>query len=229
MKLKIKIILVLIPCVFLFKNAMASKLSELEQFHRTLLLRQHAQERIVIEKASPSIVKITSYNEEDKAVSYGSGFIVSANGVIVSNYHVIQGAKRVGVLTDSGTSFDVEGVILFDPQNDLVVLKIDANDLEYIDIGDAKELETNEKVVAMGFAWAGKLTPSIGHLQRKRREGDRKWLQHTASIVPGSSGGPLLNMEGEVVGINTAYQTDNSLQNFAIPIEYLKAWFQSKD
>jgi serine protease Do len=140
----------------------------------------------------------------------GSGVIVDDDGHIVTNYHVIDGAQEVTVkLADGRTVSDVR-VVGADPPADLAVLKIDSGGLTAAPWGRSESLEVGEEVLAIGNPYRFDRTVTAGIISAKDRQGvvgelsHQEFLQTDAAVNPGNSGGPLVNMKGEVIGINTA-------------------------
>lgn len=164
---------------------------------------------------------------ERKQASLGSGFIISADGYIVTNNHVVEGAELIRVNFDGSGPKDKENsytaqVIGTDSQTDLALLKIDAgSDLPFIKFGDSDALEVGDWVLAIGNPFGLDHTVTAGILSAKFRNIDSsslvRFLQTDASINPGNSGGPLLNLKGEVIGINTAIAAQGQGIGFAIP------------
>lgn len=157
--------------------------------------------------------------------SLGSGFIISEDGYIVTNNHVIEGADVVRVNFDSirnqETSIEAK-VIGQDKETDLALLKIESTEkLPFIKFGDSDALEVGEWVVAIGNPFGLDHSVTAGILSAKFRNIDSsslvRFLQTDASINPGNSGGPLINMKGEVIGINTAISAQGQGIGFAIP------------
>ena len=158
----------------------------------------------VFAKVRPSVVTV---NTEQLA---GSGWILSANGLIVTNNHVVEGAKNVTVTLLSGQTFKA-GTILTDAIDDLAVIDIGVNDLPAAELGDSSKIRVGDWVVAMGNAQGeGILTTQgkICSIGSTFKAGEKETLYNTlgtnASITYGNSGGPLVNMDGEVIGIVTA-------------------------
>lgn len=154
--------------------------------------------------------------------SLGSGFIISEDGYIFTNYHVIENAKEITVTLHDGESYEAD-VIGIDPKTDLALIKIEANDkLPYVKMGDSEKLEVGEWVVAIGNPFGLAETVTAGIVSAKGRiigSGPYdNFIQTDASINPGNSGGPLFNINGEVVGINTAIINQGQGIGFAIPI-----------
>lgn len=157
--------------------------------------------------------------------SLGSGFIISKDGYIVTNNHVVDGADKIFVtFDDRGTRVDsVEAKIVGkDPDTDIALLKINVDDdLPVLQFGDSDALDVGEWVVAIGNPFGLSSTVTAGIVSAKGRNIHAgpfdNFLQTDASINPGNSGGPLINMEGEVVGINTAISATGQGIGFAIP------------
>lgn len=193
----------------------------------------------VYRKVIPTVVNITS-----TAVAFdffygavpqqgqGSGFIIDSGGHILTNYHVIAGARQVEVTLSNKKKYRAD-VIGSDRQKDLAVLQIPAKNLTPAVLGDSTTLEVGQKVYAIGnpFGLSGTMTRGIISSIRSVRgsEGNAidKAIQTDAAINPGNSGGPLLNSHGEVIGINSMILTGGAEQSagvgFAIPINSAKA------
>jgi serine protease Do len=155
----------------------------------------------------------------------GSGFIVSADGVILTNAHVVDGADRVTVKLTDRREFEAR-VLGTDAKSDVAVLKIDAKDLPVVRIGDPASLEPGEWVVAIGAPFGFENSVTAGIVSAKGRtlpnDGYVPFIQTDVAVNPGNSGGPLFNLRGEVVGINSQiYSRSGGYQgvSFAIPID----------
>jgi serine protease Do len=152
----------------------------------------------------------------------GSGFIISADGYIVTNHHVVAQADKVQVsLREGEKTYDAE-VVGTDEETDLALLKIDAErELPSLEFGDSEGLEPGQWVVAIGNPFGLSHTVTAGIVSAKGRVIGAgpydNFIQTDASINPGNSGGPLLNLEGDVVGINTAIVAQGQGIGFAIP------------
>ena len=171
----------------------------------------------VIAKVRPSVVAITT---EASVVSHsgrsftqqgaGSGWIVGKDGIIITNNHVIDGAKVIRVILDDGRTFTAEAVHP-DPVADLAIIKINARDLPALKFGDSSQLQVGEWVVAIGNSLGMGISATKGivsalNVSLSTTPGETLYglIQTDAAINPGNSGGPLLNLQGEVVGINSA-------------------------
>jgi Do/DeqQ family serine protease len=155
----------------------------------------------------------------------GSGFITTADGQIITNAHVVDGADRVQVTLKDGRSFEGR-VVGADPVTDVAVINIDARDLPTVSVSDSDQLLPGEWVVAIGnplgldsTVTAG-IVSATGRTSREVGVPDKRvdFIQTDAAINPGNSGGPLLNLRGEVVGVNTAIIQGAQGLGFAIPI-----------
>ncbi len=193
----------------------------------------------------PAVVTIlVSYDDDDlppharemipgptpEHMGEGSGFIINADGHIVTNYHVIEGAKNITVKNTEGDEFDAR-VIGGDPMTDIALVKIEADEqLPTVPLGDSASVSVGDYVIAIGHPLG--LTHSVtagivSALDRRDlpiegREHQGNFIQVDAPINPGNSGGPLLDMHGEVIGINTAINRQGQGISFAIPVDLLK-------
>lgn len=160
----------------------------------------------IAEKYSKAVVSLTSLDEDNELVSGGSGFIVDPIGIIVTNYHVIEDATTVWVKFPNGAHYKAEGVLGVDEEWDIAVLKLKAEGLSTVPMGDSSKLSVGERIVTIGNPLGLETTVSDGIISALRNIDDttEKLIQFTAPISPGSSGGPLFNTKGEVVGIATS-------------------------
>ncbi|WP_028669406.1 Do family serine endopeptidase [Saccharospirillum impatiens] len=156
----------------------------------------------------------------------GSGFILSEDGYILTNNHVIDGADDVRVMLTNGTSYEAE-VVGTDPQSDVALLKVEAENLHAVTMGSSEDLKVGEWVLAIGSPFNFEYSVTAGIVSAKGRAlggSDRyvPFIQTDVAINPGNSGGPLFNLDGEVVGINSQIYTRSGGfmgVSFAIPID----------
>jgi Do/DeqQ family serine protease len=195
----------------------------------------------VAEKVSPAVVNVSAESvvrdvdpffgtffgpSERRTQSLGSGLIVDANGIVVTNAHVIEGASRIVVTTLDGRELDAD-VLGSDRDADLAVLKLKVRGLPAIPLGRSSDLMIGETVIAIGNPFGLSHTVTSGVLSAMGRtvpseRGERvftDFLQTDAAINPGNSGGPLVNILGEVIGINTSIIQGASGIGFAIPAD----------
>ncbi|MDW5443697.1 DegQ family serine endoprotease [Polaromonas sp. SM01] len=161
--------------------------------------------------------------DEDQPRGVGSGFILSSDGFVMTNAHVVEGADEVIVTLTDKREFKAK-IIGADKRTDVAVVKIDATGLPAVKIGDISRLKVGEWVMAIGSPFGLENTVTAGIVSAKQRDtGDYlPFIQTDVAINPGNSGGPLLNMRGEVVGINSQiYSRSGGFQgiSFAIPID----------
>ena len=188
----------------------------------------------VAEKAKPTVVEITteivsnhSYFQQYVESGAGSGVIISTDGYIITNNHVIEGASKITVRLTTGTEYEAV-LIGTDSQSDIAVLKVDATGLPYATIGDSSKLAVGEEVLAIGNplgSLGGSVTNGIiSALDREITIDGQKMqlLQTNAAINPGNSGGGLFNMNGELIAIVNAKSYGDAIEGlgFAIPINY---------
>jgi len=173
----------------------------------------------VVAKVKPSVVAITTevvsldfFNRPFTQQGAGSGWILDENGIIVTNNHVVEGASTITVTMDDGNIFTVDQSSVFtDGLNDLAIVKIDAQNLPAVSVGDSNALRVGEWVVAIGNALGQGIRATEGIISRQGvaipvTQGQPLYdlLETTAAINPGNSGGPLVNLAGEVIGITSA-------------------------
>jgi len=155
-----------------------------------------------------------------KESSLGSGFIISEDGYIVTNNHVIKDADQIKVILHDNKEYEAT-VVGTDPMTDLALIKIDAKNLMALKFGSSSKAEVGSWVVAIGSPFGLEQTVTAGIVSAKGRiigSGPYDdFIQTDASINPGNSGGPLLNLDGEVIGINTAITRSGQGIGFAIP------------
>ena len=182
---------------------------------------QTAQE--IAKKAFGSTVLLVMEDANGQPLSLGSGFFVH-DGEIASNLHVVEGAaKGYAKLVGEKTKYGIEGITAVDPERDLVVLKISGGRSQALPLGNSDAVQVGESVYAVGNPQGLEGTFSQGIVSSIREVGGDKLLQITAPISPGSSGGPVLSGQGQVIGVSVATFRGGQNLNFAIPANYLKS------
>ena len=193
----------------------------------------------VAETISPSLVTIQSKQEvlvrrrngvrpRDINLGLGSGLIISDNGYIVTNAHVIEQADEIAVSLSNGETINAE-IIGTDPKTDIALIKIEQKDLVAANLGDSDQVRVGQFVIAAGnpFGLSASITSGIVSAKGRSNVGIADYedfIQTDASINQGNSGGPLVNLDAEVIGINTAMlgRNGNIGIGFAIPINLVK-------
>lgn len=176
--------------------------------------------------------------KEKKDVGGGTGFIVSSDGLILTNKHVVSDTEaEYSVILNDGKRYDAK-VVGRDSFNDIAFLKIEVNNLPIVELGDSDKIQIGQTVIAIGYAlgeYSNSVTKGIisgigrdivagGGGQSEKLEGV---IQTDAAINPGNSGGPLISLQGQVIGINTAVNQAGQLIGFAIPINSAKTLVES--
>jgi S1-C subfamily serine protease len=187
----------------------------------------------LIAAANPSVVEIDisatvrSGRRTVQQQGAGSGWILGANGTIVTNNHVVTGANTIAVITSDGKTFPAS-VINKDPITDLALIKINATQLKSMRIGDASKLRSGDWVLAIGNPLGEGLIATQGIVSRlgvnvplSATQTYNDLIETTAPINPGNSGGPLINMSGEVIGITTL--TASGVQGMGYAISMVDA------
>lgn len=155
----------------------------------------------------------------------GSGFLISADGVIATNHHVIDGARQLLVKLGDGRELEVEGVIATDAAHDVALIKVAGEALPFLELGSAASLREGDRVAVIGspLGLAGSISEGIFSATRDVMMGrEGPWLQITAAISPGSSGSPVLDGDGRVVGVAVATMLGGQSVNLAVPASFLK-------
>ena len=197
----------------------------------------------IAEKVSKSVVSIITsskatdfFGQSYDSSAAGTGIIVTEDGYVLTNKHVINGATKVTVVLDDGTTYEDVKVVATDPLNDVAYLKIDdASNLTPAKLGDSKTVSVGQQVIAIGNAlgqYQNTVTSGIisgtgrsvtaSDSSGRGTETLSDMIQTDAAINSGNSGGPLVNAAGEVIGINTATSTSAENMGFAIPISSAK-------
>ena len=197
----------------------------------------------IADKVSASVVSIVTstkttnfFGQDYESAAAGTGIIVTSDGYILTNKHVINGATSITVVLDDGTTYEDVELVATDPLNDVAFLKIkDVSRLTAATLGDSKTLSVGQQVMAIGNALGQyQNTVTVGvvsGLGRSVTASDEMgyntetltdMIQTDAAINSGNSGGPLMNAAGEVIGINTATSTSAENMGFAIPISSVK-------
>ena len=173
-------------------------------------------------KARPSIVLITMSGRESSDSRLGTGFVISADGLIATNLHVIGEARPISVQTADGKKLSVTEIRAWDRNLDLAVLKVDGKDLPALELGDSTMLEQGAPMVALGNPYGLKNSVVGGVISEVREIDGRRMLQLAMPVEPGNSGGPVLDGQGKVVGIVTLKSLVQQNIAFAVEVNALK-------
>ena len=227
---------------------------------KTLKVEEESQTIDTVKKVSPAVVSIvikadlSKYYQNDpfnfwygnsqsapqgkQTIGGGSGFIISADGMILTNKHVVdQDGVEYTVVTSDGKQYPAT-VLARDPSNDIAIVKIEAANLPVAELGDSDALQIGQTVIAIGNSLAqyqNTVTKGVvSGLARNITAGGggaserlEDVIQTDAAINPGNSGGPLVNLGGQVVGVNTAIDQEGQLVGFSIPINSVKSVIES--
>jgi len=184
-----------------------------------ILLKASAGEDFsgIIEEAIPSVVTIRT------DIGQGTGFIINEEGYIVTNAHVLAGGRKIQAITSEQTLIDAI-FIGYDSDFDIALLKI-PGDYEGFELGDSDEIQIGEKVIAIGNPLGLQFSVSEGIVSAVHREGINgveAYIQTDAALNPGNSGGPLINKQGKVIGINNFKIGDSESLGFALESDYIE-------
>lgn len=184
----------------------------------------------IAKTADGSVVCIVMSDKDGKPVAQGSGFFVSEEGLIITNYHVIAQGSSAVVKLPGGAVYVVDGVVASDKERDVAIIKAHGENFRTLALGDSDGVQVGEEVVAIGNPLCLESTVSNGIVSEVRavKEVGGQFLQITPVILPGGSGGPLFNMAGDVVGIATMDLKSGQNLNLAIPINDMKRVFSNR-
>jgi serine protease Do len=176
---------------------------------------------LLVEKVMPAVVTIVSADARD--IVQGSGFIISSDGKIVTNFHVVAGKPTILARRSDGSFLVIKGILASDKANDLAILQAEGRNLPFVPLGDSDGVKVGEAVCVIGSPMLLEGTVSAGIISavRELRDG-RKLLQITAPISKGSSGSPIFNRKGEVIGVASFTLSEGQNLNFAVPSNAVK-------
>jgi S1-C subfamily serine protease len=198
---------------------------------------RHLDIPAISREANGTVVSIIMADNKGQPIAQGSGFVVTRNGLVVTNYHVIKNGTSAVIKLPDGSFFTVDGVLAFDKDRDIAAIKAHGINFKTVALGDSDRLQIGDEVVAIGSPLSLESTVSNGIVSGIRTEEQpsngslldqvtapaaRKLLQITAPISHGSSGGPLFNLAGQVIGITSAALIGGENLNFAVPINDAK-------
>jgi S1-C subfamily serine protease len=182
----------------------------------------------IVAKISPAVVLIKGESSSGRVL--GSGLIISPDGKIATNLHVIRELSNAGVQLASGEIFDTLSVLAFDDRKDLAIIKIPGFDLPTVELGNSNDVRSGERVVVIGSPRGLQGTVTTGVVSAVRDDpagAGFKVIQTDASVNPGNSGGPLLNDRGQAIGVVTYKLRGSEGLNFAVPINYVRGMLES--
>lgn len=182
----------------------------------------------IVNKYSSSVVTIVSLDENDQPLSLGSGFFINTEGDVATNHHILEGSAKAIIKTMKGEKGEIVEIINDDPALDMSIARTSLKDTNAITLGDSDMITVGEEIVAIGNPAGLEGTVSNGIVSGIRKADGFKFIQITAPVSPGSSGGPVFNSTGKVIGMATAYLDIGQNLNFALPINYLKSLKTSK-
>ncbi len=176
-----------------------------------------------------AVVVVASFDEGGRLIGQASGFIVSSDGKVVTNYHVVSMAATIKI-KHGGRILSVTGLTHVDSDNDIAILRLEKGNYKSVRIGNPNALRVGEKVYAIGSPQGLENTMSEGIISGIRNIGrDLSIIQITAAISRGSSGGPVFNRNGEVIGITTFLIAETQNLNFALPVNLVSKGLKKND
>lgn len=191
------------------------------------------------ERTSPSVVLLTVEGPNGNELGKGTGFVVSKDGRVVTNHHVIDEASGIVATLSNGSKRKISGILADDAENDVAVLQLESNDVPALTLGESTSVKPGDEVVVIGspMGLAGTLTVGIVSAIRPKglseeddmgKKGPKSWgIQISAAVSPGSSGSPIMKRDGQVVAIAVGIMLGGAQNlNFGVPIEIAKGMLE---
>jgi serine protease Do len=171
----------------------------------------------IVAKTKPAVVEIVTLDEKGQPKTLGTGFFVSSDGLVVTNFHVVQGASSIGAINNNGAVFLFQKIVAQPPGVDLAILQFRASDVPFLTLGKSTTAVEGQKVIVIGNPTGLTGTVSDGIISAFREK--RSLIQITAPISPGSSGSPVMDEDGQVIGVATLQIVEGQNLNFAVAVE----------
>jgi S1-C subfamily serine protease len=182
---------------------------------------QAADVTAIVQKAKSAVVQIVVFDSDKTVSKTGTGFFFSSDGQLVTNFHVVSGASNLLAKTNTGAVFFLEKVLFTAPEQDLAILKFLVTEVPYLKLGDSSNAVEGQRVLVIGNPEGLEGTVSDGIISAFRN--NRSYIQITAPVSQGSSGSPVLDESGQVIGIATLSRVEGQNLNLAIAVETLKS------
>lgn len=182
----------------------------------------------IYDRCSKSVFQVEVFDMEGDVIGTGSGFVLKNEGIAVTNFHVLEDAFSAKAYFTDGTEAQITGVLGYDAYQDWVVMKLEKGEYPHLELANSENIQGGEKIFTLGSPMGLSNTISEGLISNPNRmvEG-QQYIQISAPISEGSSGGALLNERGQVIGITTAGYNSGQNLNFAIPIQGAKSAISS--
>jgi serine protease Do len=175
----------------------------------------------IVAKTKPAVVEIVAIDEKGSTTRLGTGFFISPDGQAVTNRHVIEGAASVAAVNNNGAIFLFDRMVAQPAGVDLAILKFRASDVPFLKLGKSTTAVEGQKVIVIGNPTGLTGTVSDGIISAFREK--RSLIQITAPISPGSSGSPVMDEDGQVIGVATLQIVEGQNLNFAVAVEKVSA------
>jgi S1-C subfamily serine protease len=186
--------------------------------------------RALAKQTRPAVYLLVLQYEDGKTIGAGTGFLVSADGLLVTNQHVVAEAHTIIAKAENGGLFPVTRIIDTDPRNDLALIQFNAKDLPFLSLAPDGSAEAGTRIAIIGspLGLEGTLTEGIVSARRRLPKEKRDVIQISAPISQGSSGSPVLDSQGRVIGVASFLLQDGQALNFASPSEQLRKLLEKR-
>jgi uncharacterized RDD family membrane protein YckC len=176
-----------------------------------------------LKSSSDSVVTIYTYDNNNRFLSFASGFFVNSNGYVVTSHHVVDGAARIVAVFKQKEDLAVDQLVANDLDKDIAILKVRAVDTPYLRLGNSDDIDIGNEIYTIGAPQGLMNTVSKGIISQIRYAKGAKVIQTDAPVSPGNSGGPVLDNKLQVIAVIFAYSKEGQNLNFATPVNYIKA------
>jgi Trypsin-like peptidase domain len=176
----------------------------------------------IVAKAKEAVVQIATFDQNRQPLKTGTGFFVTGDGYLLTNNHVVEGASFILVQTSAGAAYHFEGAVVRSTDPDIAMLKFTTTDVPHLQLGSSADVVEGQKVLVIGNPEGLQGTVSDGIVSAFRE--NRTYIQITAPISPGSSGSPVLDESGQVIGMVTLVFREGQNLNFAISAERIQSF-----
>lgn len=198
-------------------------------YRMSLTMQLRLTKEQIFANCAPAVFYVVIYDKMGTMIKTGSGFFIDSSGLAVTNYHVIDGATSAVITTPDGSEYPVTGVYDYDENVDMALIQVEGSDFPYLKLGDSDAIETGADVYAIGSPLGYQNTISDGIISSSYRDVEgMHFMQITAAISSGSSGGALIDDTGKVIGVTTATAVNAQNINFAVPINEITSFSTEK-
>jgi hypothetical protein len=205
-------------------SAIAARMANADYRQPLTLTAKTLSSTEIAAKCMPAVFYIEAYDKQDEYLRSGSGFFISSSGMAVTNYHIMNGASYAKIWTKENKMYEVSGMYDYSKTNDLTIIQIKGDNFPYLTLGSSDAVSSGSTIYAISYPLGIDETVTQGIISNANHVVNNKtYIMITASISPGSSGGALIDTNGNVIGVTSGYYKDAQNLNVAVPINLLSS------